>query len=86
MDDTDYAFGRTHAEYGRLIEQAELFRPLTEGKLTMLLRHRVPSLRILRPDRQNSTFGTTICIILYHQSPNACKGRESQIALNYSEE
>jgi ubiquinone/menaquinone biosynthesis C-methylase UbiE len=33
MDDTDYAFGRTHAEYGRLIEQAELFRPLTERML-----------------------------------------------------
>ena len=33
MDDTDYAFGRTHAEYGRLIDQAELFRPLTERML-----------------------------------------------------
>jgi len=33
MDDTDYAFGRTHAEYDRLIEQAELFRPLTERML-----------------------------------------------------
>ena len=33
MDDTDYAFGRTHAEYARLIEQAELFRPLTERML-----------------------------------------------------
>jgi len=30
MDDTDYALGRTGAEYNRLIEQAELFRPLTE--------------------------------------------------------
>ena len=33
MDDTDYAFGRTHGEYARLIEQAELFRPLTERML-----------------------------------------------------
>ena len=33
MDDTDYAFGRTHAEYARLIQQAELFRPLTERML-----------------------------------------------------
>src|SRR5262245_1553821 len=30
MDDTDYALGRTSAEYERLIEQAELLRPLTE--------------------------------------------------------
>ena len=30
MDDTDYALGRTKAEYNRLIEQAELIRPLTE--------------------------------------------------------
>jgi len=30
MDDTDYALGRTKAEYARLIEQAELIRPLTE--------------------------------------------------------
>jgi ubiquinone/menaquinone biosynthesis C-methylase UbiE len=30
MDDTDYALGRTNAEYERLIEQAELLRPLTE--------------------------------------------------------
>jgi cyclopropane fatty-acyl-phospholipid synthase-like methyltransferase len=30
MDDTDYAFGRSRAEYDRLIEQAELLRPLTE--------------------------------------------------------
>ena len=29
MDDADYAFGR-RAEYDRLIEQGELFRPLTE--------------------------------------------------------
>lgn len=29
MDDTDYAFGRSRAEYDRLIEQAELTRPLT---------------------------------------------------------
>jgi ubiquinone/menaquinone biosynthesis C-methylase UbiE len=33
MDDTDYALGRTDAEYARLIEQAELFRPLTERVL-----------------------------------------------------
>ena len=33
MDDTDYAFGRTHGEYERLIEQAELMRPLTERML-----------------------------------------------------
>jgi ubiquinone/menaquinone biosynthesis C-methylase UbiE len=33
MDDTDYAFGRSRAEYDRLIEQAELFRPLTERVL-----------------------------------------------------
>lgn len=33
MDDTDYALGRTDAEYDRLIEQAELFRPLTERML-----------------------------------------------------
>jgi ubiquinone/menaquinone biosynthesis C-methylase UbiE len=30
MEDTDYALGRTSAEYDRLIEQAELMRPLTE--------------------------------------------------------
>lgn len=29
MDDTDYALGRNEAEYERLIEQAELLRPLT---------------------------------------------------------
>jgi ubiquinone/menaquinone biosynthesis C-methylase UbiE len=29
MDDTDYALGRNAAEYERLIEQAELLRPLT---------------------------------------------------------
>jgi len=29
----DYAFGRGHAEYERLIEQAEIFRPLTERML-----------------------------------------------------
>jgi ubiquinone/menaquinone biosynthesis C-methylase UbiE len=29
MDDTDYALGRHEAEYERLIEQAELLRPLT---------------------------------------------------------
>jgi len=33
MDDTDYALGRTRFEYQRLIEQAELFRPLTERVL-----------------------------------------------------
>ena len=33
MDDTDYAFGRTQGEYERLIEQAELMRPLTERML-----------------------------------------------------
>jgi ubiquinone/menaquinone biosynthesis C-methylase UbiE len=30
MEDTDYALGRSSAEYDRLIEQAELMRPLTE--------------------------------------------------------
>jgi SAM-dependent methyltransferase len=33
MDDTDYALGRTNAEYERLIEQAEMLRPLTERML-----------------------------------------------------
>ena len=33
MDDTDYAFGRSRAEYDRLIEQAELIGPLTERML-----------------------------------------------------
>ena len=33
MDDTDYALGRTDAEYNRLIEQAKLLRPLTERML-----------------------------------------------------
>src|SRR5215475_13357529 len=33
MQDADYAFGRGRAEYQRLIEQAELFRPLTERML-----------------------------------------------------
>ncbi len=33
MEDTDYAFGRRSAEYERLIEQAEIFRPLT-GSVT----------------------------------------------------
>ena len=33
MDDTDYALGRTSAEYERLIEQAEVLRPLTERVL-----------------------------------------------------
>ena len=31
--DTDYALGGTTAEYSRLIEQAELLRPLTERML-----------------------------------------------------
>jgi cyclopropane fatty-acyl-phospholipid synthase-like methyltransferase len=33
MDDTDYALGRTPAEYKRLIEQAEILRPITERML-----------------------------------------------------
>ena len=33
MDDTDYVLGRTNAEYDRLIEQAEVLRPLTERML-----------------------------------------------------
>jgi len=33
MDDTDYVLGRTSTEYERLIEQAELLRPLTERML-----------------------------------------------------
>jgi ubiquinone/menaquinone biosynthesis C-methylase UbiE len=33
MEDTDYALGRTNAEYGRLIEQAKLLRPITERML-----------------------------------------------------
>ena len=33
MDDTDYALGRTNVEYDRLVEQAELLRPLTERVL-----------------------------------------------------
>jgi ubiquinone/menaquinone biosynthesis C-methylase UbiE len=33
MDDTDYVLGRTHAEYERLIEQADMLRPLTERLL-----------------------------------------------------
>jgi ubiquinone/menaquinone biosynthesis C-methylase UbiE len=33
MDDTDYAFGRSRAEYDRLIEQGELHKPLTERML-----------------------------------------------------
>jgi ubiquinone/menaquinone biosynthesis C-methylase UbiE len=33
MDDTDYAFGRTQNEYERLMEQGDLFRPLTERML-----------------------------------------------------
>ncbi len=33
MDDTDYALGRTDIEYARLIEQAEVMRPLTERLL-----------------------------------------------------
>jgi ubiquinone/menaquinone biosynthesis C-methylase UbiE len=33
MQDTDYAFGRDRAEYDRLIEQGEIFRPMTERML-----------------------------------------------------
>jgi ubiquinone/menaquinone biosynthesis C-methylase UbiE len=33
MDDTDYALGRTDEEYERLVEQAEVLRPLTERML-----------------------------------------------------
>src|SRR5262252_998316 len=33
MEDAGYAFGRGRGEYERLIEQAELFRPLTERML-----------------------------------------------------
>src|SRR5215469_14202253 len=33
MDDTDYALGRTQTEYQRLIEQAEIVRPLTKRLL-----------------------------------------------------
>lgn len=33
MEDTDYALGRSQAEYNRLIEQAELLRPLAERML-----------------------------------------------------
>jgi SAM-dependent methyltransferase len=33
MDDTDYALGRTQAEYQRLIEQADILRPITERML-----------------------------------------------------
>jgi hypothetical protein len=33
MADADYAFGRSRAEYERLIEQAEIFRLLTERML-----------------------------------------------------
>jgi ubiquinone/menaquinone biosynthesis C-methylase UbiE len=33
VEDTDYALGRTSAEYDRLIEQAELLRPITERML-----------------------------------------------------
>ena len=33
MEDADYVLGRTDAEYSRLIEQAELVRPLTERML-----------------------------------------------------
>jgi ubiquinone/menaquinone biosynthesis C-methylase UbiE len=33
MEDADYALGRGRAEYERLIEQAEIFRPLTERML-----------------------------------------------------
>src|SRR5215831_13648815 len=33
MEDADYAFGRGRGEYEQLIEQAEIFRPLTERML-----------------------------------------------------
>jgi len=33
VQDADYAFGRGRAEYERLIEQAEIFKPLTERML-----------------------------------------------------
>jgi len=33
MEDADYALGRSRAEYERLIEQAEILRPLTERML-----------------------------------------------------
>ena len=32
-EDIDYALGRSYAEYDHLIEQGELFRPLTERML-----------------------------------------------------
>jgi hypothetical protein len=51
MDDTDYALGRTNAEYNRLIEQAALLRPLTERMLRAAGiggRRHVPSRRRLR--------------------------------------
>jgi len=45
MDDTDYALGRTRAEYQRLIEQADILRPITER---MLIAAGVkPGLRVL---------------------------------------
>ncbi len=34
MTDTEYALGRTEREYGRLIQQAELIRPMTRRMLT----------------------------------------------------
>jgi len=30
MDDTDYALGRSEAEYERLVEQGDVMRPMTE--------------------------------------------------------
>ena len=45
MDDTDYAFGRSRAEYDRLIEQAELFRSLTQRML--LAAGVTPGMRVL---------------------------------------
>jgi ubiquinone/menaquinone biosynthesis C-methylase UbiE len=33
MDDTDYALGRTQTEYQRLMEQADILRPITERML-----------------------------------------------------
>jgi ubiquinone/menaquinone biosynthesis C-methylase UbiE len=45
MEDTDYAFGRSRAEYDRLIEQAELIGPLTERML--LAAGVIPGMRVL---------------------------------------
>jgi ubiquinone/menaquinone biosynthesis C-methylase UbiE len=45
MHDTDYAFGRSRAEYDRLVEQAELIGPLTERML--LAAGVIPGMRVL---------------------------------------